>query len=151
MTLLKFAGRMLIAAIFLFSSYQKLSAPLENFEEILRTYAVFPEDWIISLSRFVPYAELVLGIFVLLGFFTRISLFAAAALFGGFVYVTGRAAWLKLPIADCGCFGGAIHIPPHLMVWFDAGILVLALFLIFSKPTPFRLDSLIFERPSEGA
>jgi uncharacterized membrane protein YphA (DoxX/SURF4 family) len=142
---------MLIAAIFLFSSYQKLSVPLENFEEILRNYAVFPEDWILLLSHSVPYVELVLGIFVFLGFFTRTSLFMTALVFSGFTYVTGRATWLKLPIQDCGCFGGAIHIPPHLMVWFDAAILALALFLIFSKPTFFRLDSLIFERPEEEA
>ena len=146
MSYLRLIGRILIAALFLYSGYQKVSVPLENFEEVLRAYEIFPEFSILFLSRFVPYAELGLGTFLLLGLLTRFAFLGALAFFGTFILVLGRALILQIPIEDCGCFGAKIHSPLFVTLGMDIGFFLLTLWLLFSKPTPFRIDSLIFQK-----
>ena len=93
MPYLKFAIRLLIAAVFLAGSIGKLSAPLENFEEVLRTYEIFPEFSIIFLARLVPIAELGIGVLLAVGLLTRFVLFGALCFFGAFIRDQDDIIW----------------------------------------------------------
>ncbi len=146
MKLLKLIARLLIALIFLYSSYWKLSAPLENFEEVLRAYEIFPEFSIFFLSRAVPVAELIVGACLLFGFLMRLAALASVFFFGSFIFVISRALALKLPLEDCGCFGEGIHLPIWGALSIDIALFLLSLWILFSKPTPLQLDSIIFKR-----
>lgn len=136
--------RLLIAALFIYSGSQKLSVPLENFEEVLRTYEIFPEFSIQFLSYFVPIAEVGMGALLALGLLTRLTLLGTLCFFGTFIMVLSRALILKIPIENCGCFGEGLHLPLTVTLGIDASFFVLALFLYFSKPSALRLESLFF-------
>jgi len=138
---LRLLGRLLIAALFLYSGIQKLSAPSENFEEVLRMYEVFPEFSIAFLSHFVPLAEIVMGILLAIGLFTRQALLGALVFFFSFITVLSRALLLKIPLEDCGCFGGRIHLPLTVTLGMDIGFFILALLLYLAKPSAFSLDT----------
>lgn len=133
--------RLLIAALFIYSGSQKLSVPLENFEEALRTYEIFPEFSIRVLSYFVPLAEVTMGALLTLGLLTRLALLGTLCFFGIFIAVISRALILKIPIENCGCFGEGLHLPPAVILGLDLGFFVLVLFLYLSKPSALRLES----------
>jgi len=147
MSPLKLFGRLLLGCLFLFSGYQKLRVPFENFEEVLRIYEIFPEPSIFFLSRFVPVLEVVLGFFLVLGFLTRLSLLGSSALFATFIFVISRGLLLGLPIEDCGCFGEALPLSPQITLGLDIFFLLLSLTLLFTKSSPLRLDSILFKKP----
>lgn len=140
-SLLKLFSRYLISGVFLFSGYQKLSVPLENFEEVLRAYEFFPEPTIFFISRIAPVAEIIIGIFLLIGMFTRLAYLGSVVFFSIFIFILSRSIMLKLPIYDCGCFGDAIQLPLHVTLGMDIVLLLLSVWLLFSKHTRFRLES----------
>ena len=143
MTYLKTAIRLLIAALFIYSGSQKLSVPLENFEEVLRTYEIFPEFSIQFFSHFVPLAEVGMGVLLALGLLTRLALLGAQCFFGTFITVISRALILKIPIENCGCFGEALHLDPAVTLGIDISFFFLTLILFSSKPSALRLESLL--------
>jgi len=138
MSIFKFVSRILIGFLFLFSGSQKILVPLENFEEALRAYEIFPESSIVFLSHFVPIAEVVLGLCLLIGVFYGLCLLASTLFFSSFVFVISRALWLGLPIEDCGCFGSTLTVEPVHMLGIDILFLCLSLFLLLTKPRTYR-------------
>jgi len=138
-------GRFVLGGIFLFSGYQKLAIPIENFQEILRIYEVFPELSITFLSYFVPLIELAMGVCLIMGLLTRLALTSSTFFFSTFIFVLARGMLLKLPLEDCGCFGEFLKISPPITLGLDICFLILSVVLLFSKSLPFRLDSLIFK------
>lgn len=142
--------RFLIAALFIYSGSQKLSVPLENFEEVLRTYEIFPEFSIRALSYFVPVAEVGMGAFLALGLLTRLVLLGNLCFFGTFIVVLSRALLLKIPIENCGCFGAALHLDPIVTLGIDVSFFILTLFLYFAKPSALRLESVFAKGQDEA-
>jgi uncharacterized membrane protein YphA (DoxX/SURF4 family) len=144
MSYLKLATRILIGGLFLFSGWQKFAIPIENFQEVLRVYSIFPEFSILFLSYFVPAAEIIMGAMLVAGFLTRLALVGSWIFFGTFIFVISRALVLKIPLIDCGCFGKALSLPPAFDLGLDIGFLFLTTWLLFSKPSPLSLDRLLF-------
>jgi len=134
-------GRLLIGGLFLFSGYQKLSIPLENFEEVLRIYEVFPEFSIYFLSRFVPVMEVFIGGMLVVGFLTRLMFAVSALFFAVFIFVLSRGLLLKLPLEDCGCFGEWIQLPPQTTLGMDIFFLIFSVYLLSNKTISWGIDS----------
>jgi hypothetical protein len=121
--------RILIGALFIFSGLEKLLSPYQNFLYVIQSYEFFP-SFIEELSaRIVPWIELFLGIFFLLGLWLKPVLLSLIGLFSIFVVLLVSALLRKLPITECGCFGGAITLPPWATLLMDSVFLtVLMLF-----------------------
>ena len=71
----------------------------------VRAYEILPESLVPTAGIVLPMVEIILGVLLLLGLFTRFSAMA----FGGLmvVFVLGIAsAWARGLTIDCGCFGG---------------------------------------------
>ena len=144
---LKLLSRFLIGWVFLFRGYQKVfTSYIMNFDEILKTYDVFPGWAIPFLSYAVPLTEIALGVFLILGFLTRLTYLVTSLFFSIFIIVITRALILQIEMESCGCFGEALRMPLANTLVLDIILLVLTLMLLLTKPTPLRVDSLIFKK-----
>jgi uncharacterized membrane protein YphA (DoxX/SURF4 family) len=135
------AGRLLLAGIFLYSGYAKLSEPWLQFVVSLESFKVLPESALEPVARTLPWLEVALGVALLSGFFTR--WFALIATLFLLTFESAAAsAYARGLTVDCGCFGsGGDPLGPK---WFaeETAMLALALavtvaaFLAARKKTP---------------
>lgn len=77
----------------------------------VRAYELLPEVAAVVVGNALPMVEIILGLLLLLGLFTR----TAAGTFGALLVVFIVAivsAWARGLAIDCGCFGGGGSIDP---------------------------------------
>lgn len=98
------AGRIILGALFAYAAYTKLSQPWILFAFSINSYQMLP-DWAVTvLARSLPWFELALGLWLLIGWKLRWAATAASALLAVFFAAMLRAYFKNLAI-DCGCFG----------------------------------------------
>lgn len=133
--------RVAAGAVLALSGYLKAVRPPAEFEATLASYWFFPGVLVAPLARVVPWAELVLGLFLAAGYFTRASALAAAALYAGFVSVLAQAILRKVPLNDCGCFGQVgPHLQPIQALSLDAALLAFCLLVFFDREKKLTAD-----------
>jgi uncharacterized membrane protein YphA (DoxX/SURF4 family) len=96
--------RLLLAGVFLFAAYTKLRQPWLLFAMSIDSYGILPEWAVLASARVLPWAELVLGIVLLSGFWLRYAAIAATAILSIFFAAIVRS-YIKGLAIDCGCFG----------------------------------------------
>jgi len=105
----------------------------------------------------LPILELVVGVCLVLGLFTRPASVVSAVLFVAFILGIA-SAWGRGLQIDCGCFGGggfdadATSKYPWEIAR-DVGLLVLSILLAWRPHTPFAVDAFLFpaeSQPAEG-
>lgn len=102
--------RLGLAAVALAAGFPKIT-DIPASTRAVRAYDILPESLVPTVGIVLPMVEIILGVLLLLGLFTR---FAAIA-FGGLmvVFILGIAsAWARGLTIDCGCFGGGGAIEP---------------------------------------
>jgi len=127
--------RVLLGSLFIVSGFEKAVGPYQNFLYVVQTYDFLPaimEEWV---ARLLPWGELFLGLFMMVGCWLQWMLRAVMCLTAAFICVVGQALIRGINISECGCFGDLISFPPYAILVFDSFILVLALVLLI------RLDS----------
>lgn len=114
-------GRLVIGVIFVYAGYAKLTYPNHNlwpwfmlkFSVLanLSTFAFQVESYRVLgaagsswVAHTLPFAEIVLGLLLLLGWKLRIWATMVSAILLGFLAVVTRAYLLHMDI-NCGCFG----------------------------------------------
>jgi uncharacterized membrane protein YphA (DoxX/SURF4 family) len=106
------AGQLVLAAIFIYAGYAKLREPWPQFAVSINSFKIVPLTWLEPLAKWVPWAELVLGMWVLSGVQLRWSALTASAVLAFFFAVLIRSYALGIDV-DCGCFGsGESHLGP---------------------------------------
>ena len=138
MKLLTHLFRVAVGGLFIFSGLIKLNDPV-GFAFKLEEYFGLT---VLDLPFFVPYAlmiavvvvvfEVLLGVFLLLGYkvrFTMISLFGMIVFF---TFLTFYSAYFN-KVTDCGCFGDAIKLTPWESFTKDIILLVLIVWLFFKQ------------------
>ena len=98
------AFRLVLAAILLWAGGVKLLQPGGAREAIIG-YRVFPAGWVDALGWALPGAEVLLGLLLLVGLFTRWAALATALLMTAFI-IGISSVWIRGYNIDCGCFGG---------------------------------------------
>ena len=100
--LVQFSARLLLGGVFIYASIDKIAYPKE-FAAIVVRYQILPEKLAIYFAFLLPWVELFLGIFVILGFFVRES--ALSLSFLVLIFITAiLIRSLAGPIGNCGCF-----------------------------------------------
>lgn len=100
--LVQFSARLILGGVFIYASIDKIAYPKE-FASIVVRYQILPEKLAIYFAFLLPWVELFLGIFVILGFFVRESAISLSFLVVIFIIaITIRS--LAGPIGNCGCF-----------------------------------------------
>ena len=122
--------RILIGILFLVSGIEKLTRNHENFILVVQSYKVLNDHGAVYVAKVIPWVELALGIFLIVGLKIRASLTALWILVSAFIAVVGSALFRKLPIDDCGCFGDAVSFPLKGILIFDAALWALLLLMI---------------------
>lgn len=145
--LLGLAARLLLGGVVLLAGALKILHPAQSVLAV-RGYQLLPYDVAVAVGHALPLLEMVVGLLLLLGFFTR-----PAALVGGLLmlaFIVGIAsAWARGISIDCGCFGGGGTIAaantqyPKEMAR-DTGLLLCAGWLLLRPLTAFSLDRRLF-------
>lgn len=133
-------SRLLIGVLLLTSGFQKLIIPYQNFLLIIQTYEFLPSNLERIAAISVPWVELFLGVFLVVGLWLGVCLKGALVLFTFFVLLITQALLRGLPIGDCGCFGEAFMISPQYMVILDTCLVILLFFMIKFKNKTSRLS-----------
>jgi uncharacterized membrane protein YphA (DoxX/SURF4 family) len=104
---LRIAGialRVALGGIFAYAAYLKLKDPWALFAMNIESYKVLPL-WAVELvARTLPWAEMLLGVLLIVGFFRRTATTAASLLLLVFFSMVVRAYAKGMEI-NCGCFG----------------------------------------------
>jgi hypothetical protein len=135
--------RLIIGAFFVFSGFEKLVVPVENFQAVIESYEVLNHDLAGIAALIMPWIELVAGVFTVLGLWLRASLGVLCCMTIMFIGVVGQAIIRALPIDECGCFGESLSLPLPAVIVMDSILCTLLVILIknLTKTSAFSLDS----------
>lgn len=101
------AIRVTAAAVWLVAGAAKVGE-LEHFHDQVDQYQLLPHALEAAFAYTLPFVELLVGIYLLLGLMTRIAALVGCALMVLFV-VAQAQAWARGLTLDCGCFGTLTH------------------------------------------
>ena len=126
--------RIIVGALFIFSGLIKLNDPV-GFAFKLEEYfspAVFDLSFLtplaLALAIIIVIAEVLLGLALLLGYKTKLTLWLLLGMIVFFTFLTFYSAYFN-KVTDCGCFGDAIPLTPWESFTKDVILLVLILIL----------------------
>jgi uncharacterized membrane protein YphA (DoxX/SURF4 family) len=113
---LTFLFRLILGGVLLVAGALKVSDPYASATSV-RAYQILPVDLANFLGFVLPFAEVVIGIFLIVGIWVRLNAIAGGALMIMFIVAIGQA-WARGISLDCGCFGkGGLIDSDELPVW----------------------------------
>jgi uncharacterized membrane protein YphA (DoxX/SURF4 family) len=141
-------GRLLLAGIFVFAGGAKIFYPnqmfrsfalskfsvlanLSNFSHQVDSYKLLPPQAVDFVANTLPFAEIALGLLLLIGWRVRVWASVVSLLLLAFFTMVARAYILHLRI-DCGCFGKPEPITGFTLLR-DGSFLALALLVTVSE------------------
>jgi len=139
------ASRLVLGGLLLWAGLVKVG-DRQGMALAIDSYQLLPGAMVRPLAAALPWVEVALGIFLILGLFVRFSAIATGLLLVAFLVGMAQAKARGLAI-DCGCFGGGG--PGQGVSWFDIvrdlvlmGVAGLVLLL---PRSPWELDALLAE------
>lgn len=103
-------------------------------------YRLLPPSIVAPLGVVLPYLEILLGAYLIIGLMTRAVALIAAVQFTVFAVAVASLVVRNIP-ADCGCFGSGVRTPPS---WYhvaaDLALAALALLVARFGGGRFSLD-----------
>ena len=126
------ATRIILGVVFIYACYDKILHP-EAFAEVIYRYQILPQGWIGALALVLPWLELLVGVFLVVGIWLPGTVLWANLLlvtfWGTLLYNTLRGLNV-----DCGCFGTTVdQATIYTMIWYlvrDGLFLIPAVYLL---------------------
>jgi uncharacterized membrane protein YphA (DoxX/SURF4 family)/peroxiredoxin len=128
-------SRIFVGVLFIISGFIKLNDPL-GFSYKLQEY--FGTD-VLNMEFLIPYAlllsvfvvvfEVVLGVFLLIGYKPKFTIWSLLLMIVFFTFLTFYSAYFD-KVKDCGCFGDALKLTPWESFTKDVVLLVFILILL---------------------
>ena len=115
----------------------------EAFIKIVKAYNLLPGEVVVLWGIFLPYIELVTGLFLFLGLWHKSAVLSSSGLFFLFVAAVGINILRGADIA-CGCFGFN-ETKLYVVLLHDLIFFLCCCFLFFFKSTPYSLDRLLYK------
>ena len=113
---LTFVFRLILGGVLLVAGALKVTDPYSSATSV-RAYQILPVDLANLLGFILPFAEVAIGIFLIVGIWVRLNAIAGGALMIMFIIAIGQA-WARGISLDCGCFGkGGLIDTDELPVW----------------------------------
>ncbi|WP_348634877.1 BT_3928 family protein [Winogradskyella sp. SYSU M77433] len=129
-------SRIFVGVLFIISGFIKLNDPL-GFSYKLQEYfgadvlnIEFLIPYALGLSVFVVVFEVVLGVFLLIGYKPKFTVWSLLLMIVFFTFLTFYSAYFD-KVKDCGCFGDALKLTPWESFTKDVILLVFILILFF--------------------
>jgi uncharacterized membrane protein YphA (DoxX/SURF4 family) len=137
------AARLVLGGVFLVAGALKVIDPQSSVAAV-RGYRLLPSSLTAIVGWGLPFAEMALGMLLLIGVATRAVAAASAVLLIVFIAAVASAAARGLSI-DCGCFGGGGDVAPGqtaygIEIVRDVGLLLLAVWLVWQPRSRLTLD-----------
>jgi uncharacterized membrane protein YphA (DoxX/SURF4 family) len=111
-----FLFRLILGGVLLVAGALKVTDPYSSATSV-RAYQILPIDLANFLGFVLPFAEVAIGIFLIVGIWVRLGAIAGGALMVMFIIAIGQA-WARGISLDCGCFGkGGLLETDELPVW----------------------------------
>jgi uncharacterized membrane protein YphA (DoxX/SURF4 family) len=137
------AARVVLGGVFLVAGGLKAVDPQASVAAV-RAYQLVPTGLVTAVGWGLPFAEMALGLLLLVGLATRPVAATAAVLLLVLMAAVVSAAVRGLSI-DCGCFGGGGPVPPGKTAYSaeivrDTGLLLLAGWLVARPESRLSLD-----------
>jgi uncharacterized membrane protein YphA (DoxX/SURF4 family) len=121
------AGRIALAAVFLWAAYAKLRDPWMIFAMEIDAMHIVPGAAVEFLARTMPWFEFLLGVLLVIGMRMRYVASVATALLAAF-FVTLLVLYLRGFQGDCGCFGPGEQLGPKTLAR-DGALLALSIWV----------------------
>ncbi|MBC8253517.1 MAG: DoxX family membrane protein [Ardenticatenia bacterium] len=130
-----FAFRLILAAIFLLSSYGKL-VDIERYSvDAVYNFGILPVEPV-NVARFfglvMPFIELLCGLGLLFGVLTRLSALGVALMSLAF-FIAKAMVLSQGRSINCGCFGAVIDTLASVTIFMDIPMMLLAMVVLFSS------------------
>lgn len=97
-------ARFFLGAVLVYAGAVKVGSPLTA-QRAVQAYELFPMGLAGAIGLALPFVEIVLGVLLLVGLFTRPVAVVSTVLMLAFVVGIAQA-WARGLTIDCGCFGG---------------------------------------------
>ncbi|OMQ13307.1 BT_3928 family protein [[Flexibacter] sp. ATCC 35103] len=131
-------SRLFVGVLFIISGLIKLNDPV-GFSYKLAEYFSEPvfnmpflEPLALGLAIFLVILEVVLGVMLLIGYKSKLTIYALLLLIVFFTFLTFYSAYFDV-VKDCGCFGDALHLTPWESFTKDIVLLFFILILFINK------------------
>lgn len=130
--------RIVVGVLFIISGFIKLNDPI-GFSYKLQEYfgadvlnLPFLEPYALAISVFVVIFEVVLGVFLLIGYQKKFTLWSLLLMIVFFTFLTFYSAYFD-KVKDCGCFGDALKLTPWESFTKDVVLLLLIIVLFIGQ------------------
>ena len=131
-------SRLFVGILFIISGLIKLNDPV-GFSYKLAEYFSEPvfnmpflEPLALGLAIFLVILEVILGVMLLVGYKSKLTIWALLLLIVFFTFLTFYSAYFDV-VKDCGCFGDALHLTPWQSFTKDIVLLFFILILFINK------------------
>ena len=104
---IELAVRLILGVTFIYASYHKILAPAE-FAKVVYGYGLFPHNTINLIAITIPFIELISGIALITGIFTRSASLIIMGMLIAFIMVISINI-IRGHEFDCGCFSFATN------------------------------------------
>jgi uncharacterized membrane protein YphA (DoxX/SURF4 family) len=128
----------LLAAVFIISGYIKATATLQ-FAVAITGYKIVPDRFIYPIATYLPWLEIALGVWILIGWKIRWSSVAAAGMMLFFIVLLSVTLYRGID-TNCGCFGFGDRITWKTIIR-DGSFLLPALFLAIDTRLRRRIEN----------
>lgn len=142
-----FLARLFVGFVLAAAGFLKLIEPVENVTAILAAYPVISDNAAFVLASVLPWAELIFGSFLILGYALPYSAIGAGFLIAGFLTVLSVSRFFYgFSLEDCGCFGGGfIRLSTDQTLVLDLVSFVLVIRLAFIKSWLLTVDRHVYK------
>ena len=140
-------ARLIVGVVLIWAGALKVTSPAVSARAV-NAFQILPYDVARYVGYALPLVELLIGLLLVVGLFTRV-----AAVVGGLLmlaFIIGIAsAWARGLSIDCGCFGGggtiaAAQTQYPLDILRDLGVAACAAWLVVRPRTAYSLDHRLF-------
>lgn len=131
------ASRVIIGGLFVWAALTKIG-DLHAFAEEIANYQLVPARLVPLIAAALPGVELVVGVALVLGLYSRASAGIISALMLVFIVGISQALIRGIDLT-CGCFGGADDATWG-TVWRDVAMLVPAVLVLLFGPGKFAMQ-----------
>lgn len=95
-------ARLIVGGVFIYASFDKIAFPYE-FAKIVKNYNILPDNIGLVFAYVLPWVELALGIFLVVGLFIRPTAFSLSFILSMFMAAIIIKS-IEGNIENCGCF-----------------------------------------------
>jgi uncharacterized membrane protein YphA (DoxX/SURF4 family) len=106
-------ARLLVGGIFLLAGWAKVQSP-GAFADAVRAFHILPPSLVLPFAFVVPWLELLVALYLIAGFMSRLAAVGSIILLAGFVFALGNALATGNTAHACGCFGSGADANPLL-------------------------------------